>query len=114
MVMLTSPPDQHMCASYRSEMKELRAGKKESAAHRYASAYRHYARGLKVIGGAYDASMERVRLQNHVLVHDDTSLMIGKAFVENRDGYYRSASADAEGVLIEQLSTIREVYRCPR
>ena len=106
------PSGQNACMSYGSAMVEVKRGRRAARAGRYATAYRHFSRGLKTIDAAYEQSMDLLRARYRGRIIDDTDLIVGKAFVENRDGQYRSASKDAESVLLERLSSIQEANRC--
>ena len=114
LLVTTDVPDQLNCNAYRAGMRELRAGKKASAARRYRTAYRHYSRGLDAIADAYDASMDRIRIREHVLIHDESGLTLGLAVAENRRGYYQAASTHAQTILVEHLASIRKENNCHR
>ena len=100
------------CVVYRAGKNELVIGRTEAVKRRHASAYRHYARGLKLIDQAYHESL--AQLIHRFSIKDDTSFLVTIADDEYRRGRFGKAADGVGEVLKERLENINEANGCKR
>ena len=94
------------CAPYRAGQAELLSGNRAFQAKNYIPAYRHYARGLKLIHTLYGMSSDpRV-------INDDTGLVEGLALYSRIHHNYKDAAENEASTLRGRLGIIRSTGRC--
>lgn len=103
---------QAACVTYGAGKHELTIGRAEIAKGRHASAYRHFAKGLKLVDETYYEST--AQLAHRFNLKDDTIFGLTISRDEYRKGRFREAADGAGEVLNERLWNIERANGCTR